>query len=67
MRIESPPEENGDEPLFRVVYIIDVNSGDVREAAEFTHRIMTDPKSLPPVLNVIDHSGGIVTVDLSKS
>ena len=66
LRIEPPPKEKGDEPLFRVVYIIDVNSGDVREAAEYTHRIMTDPESLPPVLHVIDSKGKSTEVDLSK-
>jgi hypothetical protein len=66
LRIEPPPEEKGDEPLFRVVYIIDVNSGDIREAAEYTHRIMTDPESLPPVLHVIDSKGKSTEVDLSK-
>ena len=30
LKIASPPEEMGDEPLFRVVYMIDVNSGEVR-------------------------------------
>jgi hypothetical protein len=67
LRIEPPPEDKGDEPLFRVVYIIDVNSGDVREAAQYTHRIMTDPKSLPPVLHVIDSKGKSTEVDLSKN
>jgi hypothetical protein len=66
LKIEPPPEEKSDELLFRVVYIIDVNSGDVREAAEYTHRIMTDPESLPPVLHVIDSNGKSTEVDLSK-
>jgi hypothetical protein len=66
LRIEAPPEEKGDEPLFRVVYIIDVNAGDVREAAEYTHRIMTDPTSLRPVLHVIDSKGNNTEIDLSK-
>lgn len=66
LKIDPPPEEKGDEPLFRVVYIIDVNSGDVREAAEYTHRIMTDPESLRPVLHVIDFKGKSTEVDLSK-
>ena len=30
LKIEPPPEERGNEPLFRVVYIIDVNAGDIR-------------------------------------
>jgi hypothetical protein len=65
LRIEPPPKEKGEEPLFRVVYIIDVNAGDVREAAEYTHRIMTDPESLPPVLHVIDSKGVCTELDLS--
>ena len=66
LKIDSPPKEKGDEPLFRVVYIIDVNSGDIREAAEYTHRIMSDPESLRPVLHVIDSNGKSTEVDLSK-
>ncbi|MFC1792881.1 hypothetical protein ACFL3Q_04770 [Planctomycetota bacterium] len=65
LKIDPPPKEEGDEPLFRVVYIIDVNSGDVREAADYTHRIMTDPESLLPVLHVIDFKGKSTEVDLS--
>jgi len=66
LKIDPPPKEKGDEPLFRVVYIIDVNAGDVREAAEYTHRIMSDPDSLRPVLHVIDSKGNSTEVDLSK-
>ena len=66
LKIDPPPKEKGDEPLFRVVYIIDVNSGDVREAAEYTHRIMSDPESLRPILHVIDSKGKSTEVDLSK-
>ncbi len=65
LRIDPPPKEKGDEPLFRVVYVIDVNAGDVREAAEYTHRIMSDPASMRPVLHVIDAEGSTTTLDLS--
>jgi hypothetical protein len=65
LKIDPPPKEKGDEPLFRVVYIIDVNAGDVRDAAEYTHRIMSDPDSLRPVLHVIDTKGVCTEVDLS--
>ena len=64
--IEPPPKENGEEKLYRVVYIIDVNSADPKEAARFTHRIMTDPDSLAPVLHIIDECGKSVEIDLSK-
>ena len=67
LKIEPPHEEKGDEPLFRVVYVIDVNAGEVREAAEYTYRIMTDPESLPPVLQVIDSKGHNTEIDLSEN
>jgi len=65
LKIDPPPKEKGDERLFRVVYMIDVNAGDVREAAEYTHRIMTDPASMRPVLHVVDSNGACTEVDLS--
>ena len=65
LHIDPPHRESGEEPLFRVVYVIDVNAADAREAAVFTYRIMSDPESLPPVLQVINHTGTIVTVDLN--
>ena len=64
LKIDPPPEEKGDEHLFRVVYVIDVNAGEIREAAEYTYRIMTDPESLPPVLQVIDSKGHNTEIDL---
>lgn len=64
--IDPPPEEKGEQPLFRVVYVIDVNADDVREAAEYTHRIMTDPESLRPVLQVIDSRGRTTQIELSE-
>jgi hypothetical protein len=67
LTIEPPLEEKGSEaPLSRVVYIIDVNAAETRDAAEYTHRIMTDPGSLPPVLHVLDGKGCDTVVDLSK-
>ena len=67
LKIDPPPEEKGDEPLFRVVYMIDVNASDVCEAAEYTYRIMTDPDSLPPVLQVMDSKGHNTEIDLSEN
>ena len=66
LAIEPPHKEGGDEPLFRVVYVIDVNAASPTEAARQTHRIMTDPDSQPPVLEVIDHRGKVVSIDLSE-
>jgi hypothetical protein len=36
-------------------------------AAEFVHQIMTDPESMPPSLQIIDHTGTTVTVDLNAT
>ena len=65
-RIEPPPKDSGSEPLFRVVYVIDVNALNALEAAKLTHQIMTDPDSLSPVLEVMDCKGTVVKIDLSK-
>ncbi len=65
-RINPPPKDKGAEPLFRVVYVIDVNASDALEAAKLTHRIMIDPDSLPPVLEVISRKGKVTRIDLSK-
>ena len=67
LTIAPPPKDSGEEPLFRVVYVIDVNAGDIKAAAEYTHQIMVDPNSMLPVLQVIDHTGKAVTVDLSEN
>jgi len=48
------------------VYVIDVNAASPIEAARQTHRTMTDPDSQPPVLEVIDHKGKAVSIDLSQ-
>ena len=65
LHIDPPPHEKGPEPLYRVVYIIDVNAAEVQNAAAYTHRIMTDPASLAPVLHVLDHQGRDTIVDLA--
>ena len=62
--IDPPPEEKD---LYRVVYVIDVSADTVLTAARLVHRIMTDPDSLAPVLEVIDKEGKIRKIDLSKS
>ncbi len=64
--INPPPEEGGEESLFRVVYLIDVNAANPRDAAGFVHRIMSNPDAQAPVLQMIDHTGGITEIDLSN-
>ena len=62
--IEPPPKEKD---LYRVVYVIDVNADSPLDAAKMTERIMTDPDSLAPVLEVVDQGGKVTKIDLSKS
>ncbi len=65
-QIEPPPKDNGIKPFFRVIYVIDVGASDTLEAAKLVYHIMTDPDSLLPVLDVIDHEGKVTKIDLSR-
>jgi len=65
LTIEPPPKEMGPERFYRVVYVIDVNARNPRQAAERAHEIMKDPASMRPVLEIIDSSGRQTRVDLS--
>jgi hypothetical protein len=64
--IELPPKEKGPEPLYRVVYVIDVNAPNAHKAAECAYEIMKDPASIPPVLDVLEAAGQHTRVDLSE-
>ncbi|MCY2929774.1 MAG: hypothetical protein NTV86_09835 [Planctomycetota bacterium] len=64
--VEPPPRGDGVNPLFRVVYCIDVAAADPLGAARKAHRLMIDPDSLPPVLEIIDARGNVATLDLSN-
>jgi len=64
LMIEPPPIEAGLEPLYRVVYMIDINAKDPRQAAERVHMLMQDTESMPPVLDVLDSQGRCTRVDL---
>ncbi len=64
--VEPPPQDQGPEPLYRVIYVIDVNAPDVRQAAERAYELMRDPASLRPVLDVLENSGERTRIDLSE-
>ena len=64
LMIGPPPTEAGLEPLFRVVYMIDINAKNPRQAAERVHVLMQDTESMPPVLDVLDSHGRRTRVDL---
>jgi len=64
--IEPPPKETGPEPLYRVVYVIDVNAMTPQQAAERAYEIMSDPASMRPVLDILEPSGRHTRVDLSE-
>jgi hypothetical protein len=63
--VEPPPEESGDEGLYRVIYAIDVHAATPGDAANRVHGIMTDPEAMGPIFQVMDHTGRVVNVDLS--
>ena len=48
------------------VYVIDVNATDAQGAAVKVHRIMQDPDSMAPILDIIDSRGKVTRVDLSE-
>ncbi len=64
--IEPPPQDQGPEPLYRVIYVIDVNARDVRQAAERAYELMQDLASMRPVLDVLENSGERTRIDLSE-
>lgn len=66
LTVAPPRADSGDESLYRVVYVIDVNAPSPDDAARKTYGIMSDPSSQPPVLEVIDHVGNATKVDLSE-
>jgi len=57
----------GDKGLYRVIYEIDVGAASALDAAKAVHDIMRDKDSLPPVLDIIDHKGSKIRIDLSQS
>jgi hypothetical protein len=66
LHIELPPKDSGPDPLFRIVYLIDVHAADARNAAARAYQLMVDPASLPPVLQVLDPAGTESIIDLSQ-
>ena len=63
--IPPPPTEKGGQPLYRVVFVIDLPAAGPDSAAQQAQDMMSDPDSWPPVLQVIDHRGRTTTVDLA--
>ena len=63
--IKPPPEEKGKEPLYRVVYAIDVAAPDEAKAAERAWQIIQDKSSLGPILMIIDSQGKQTHLDLA--
>ncbi|MBN2589600.1 MAG: hypothetical protein JXA96_07050 [Sedimentisphaerales bacterium] len=63
--IKPPLQDKGKEPLFRVIYSIDIGASNEFKAAEKVWDIMQDTSSCPPVLVVIDSKGKQTELDLS--
>jgi hypothetical protein len=64
--IDPPPEDKGPEPMYRVVYVIDLNAPNPQKAARCAYKIMIDRASIRPVLHVLDYEGRSTRVDLSE-
>ena len=67
LHIAPLPRDSGYKPLFRIVYAIDIDASCPHEAARTAHEMMKDPASMPPVLDVLDHSGNVTRVDLCET
>ena len=67
LTISRPPTESGSLPLYRVVYVIDVNATDAQAAAQEAHAIMSDLNSWPPILDTLDCIGHLIRIDLGQS
>ena len=65
-RIEPPPEDKGKEPLFRVIYAIDVGAADERKAAETAWQMMRAKDAFEPIMVILDSQGKQTKLDLSE-
>ena len=65
MHIEPPPSESGDQPLYRVVYAIDVNASDEQHAAQTAWQMMRAKDAFDPILTVLNAEGKQTQLDLS--
>jgi hypothetical protein len=65
-QIEPPPRDKGKEPLFRVIYAIDVGAADERKAAETAWQMMRAEDAFEPILVILDSQGKQTKLDLSE-
>ena len=66
-RIKPPPKDKGTEPLFRVIYVIDVGATDERKAAEIAwQQMMRAEDAFDPVIVILDSNGKQTKLDLSE-
>ena len=65
MHIEPPPSESGDQPLYRVIYAIDVNASDEQHAAQTAWQLMRARDAFDPILTVLNAEGKQTQLDLS--
>jgi len=65
-RISPPPKDKGKEPLFRVIYAIDVGAADERKAAEIAWQMMRAEDAFEPVMVILDSDGKHTKLDLSE-
>ncbi len=66
LQILPPPKEESPQPLYRVVYVIDVGGRDSRQAAQAAYEMMSAPDSMRPVLHALDADGRDTILDLAE-
>ena len=64
-KISPPPKDKGEEPLFRVIYAIDVGAADERKAAEQAWQMMRAKDAFDPIMTVLDSEGKQTKLDLT--
>ena len=63
--ISPPPKDEGHEPLFRVIYAIDVNATNQKKAAQTAWQMMRAEDAFGPILVIMDSEGNTVKFDLN--
>ena len=63
-RDESMKTNKKDSTLFRVTYSIDINAKNELQAAKQVYRMMQDPDSFPPTLDITNCNGKTTKIDL---
>lgn len=65
-RIPPPPKDKGKDPLFRVIYAIDVGAANERKAAEIAWQMMRAEDAFDPIMVILESDGKQTKLDLCE-